>query len=802
MLCCVEISLKIGMLFREYLNLHYKEFCTGCSACVEKCPVSALSLEQDDQGYFVSHFNSDVCINCNACEGICPVLYQRQIIDDRKETPELYAVQMSEEDRRFSSSGGFFPAVAKIILSRGGHVVGCRWSGDMRAEHVVINNIEDLNSLRGSKYVQSYIGDTYKAVRQLLKKKKFVLFVGTPCLVAGLIAFLGKDYENLITIDVLCSYAPSQGYFLSYLKGQYPNEKITKCNFRDKANGWSASAMTIEKDNGSSKIKELRSYDYDLYEKAFLDRLMMSEHCNNCIFPCHQRQGDLSMGDFWEICQLNPSFDDQGTNSILVNSEKGRKLFNEVSKYATKLEKRKLKELSGDRIEKHEWANPHPQYERFQELYSKEGFNKAARECLDNHFDVAILGCYEVRNFGSHLTYFALYHTIKSMGMSVALVGCPADADYQSCGKPEYFKRIPYYAYEMIPQYKDRMNMRAVNDVADKFIIGSDQMWDSTLYKYFGSFGFLDFVFDNKVKLSYATSFGKPDWYGKEQERKKIEYFLSRFDGVSVRETSGVKICKKHFHTNAVWNLDPVFLCNVNYYRELIKNSTISFPEKYLAAYILDCSPSKIQILRKIANRVHLPLMVLADPNNGYQVQDSSIKAPVKYVEDWLKFLAKATYVVTDSFHGMCVSLIFHKKMIAVRNVRRGAARFDDYGVKLSIEDSIKSTFADLLTDKNLFEHNDYDRIDALLKGYKQKSENWLKTKLSIDKTSIPLSTFDIVTMREDELMADRVEKVLKRDIPLAIHENSIIYRAASLFKKYGLFATIKVVLYKIKHML
>lgn len=386
--------------------------------------------------------------------------------------------------------------------------------------------------------------------------------------------------------------------------------------------------------------------------------------------------------------------------------------------------------------------------------------------------------------------------------MSVALVGCPADADYQSCGKPEYFKRIPYYAYEMIPQYKDRMNMRAVNDVADKFIIGSDQMWDSTLYKYFGSYGFLDFVFDNKVKLSYATSFGKPDWYGKEQERKKIEYFLSRFDGVSVRETSGVKICKKHFHANAVWNLDPVFLCNVNHYRELIKNSTISFPKKYLAAYILDCSPSKIQILRKIADRVHLPLMVLADPNNGYQVQDSSIKAPVNYVEDWLKFLAMATYVVTDSFHGMCVSLIFHKKMIAVRNVRRGAARFDDYGVKLSIEASIKSTFADLLTDKNLFEHNDYDRIDALLKGYKQKSENWLKTKLSIDKTSIPLSTFDIVSMREDELMADRMEKVLKRDIPLAIHENSSIYRAASFFKQYGLSATIKVILYKIKHML
>lgn len=108
------------MLFREYLNLHNKEFCTGCSACVEKCPVSALNLVRDDQGYYVSHFNPDACINCNACEGVCPVLYPRQIIKDRKEEPDLYAVQMSEEDRRYSSSGGLFPAVARLVLSRGG----------------------------------------------------------------------------------------------------------------------------------------------------------------------------------------------------------------------------------------------------------------------------------------------------------------------------------------------------------------------------------------------------------------------------------------------------------------------------------------------------------------------------------------------------------------------------------------------------------------------------------------------------------------------------------------------------------
>ncbi|MGN1253097.1 MAG: polysaccharide pyruvyl transferase family protein [Prevotella sp.] len=792
----------MNMLFREYLNLHNKEFCTGCSACVEKCPVSALKLGRDDQGYYVSHFNPDACINCNACEGVCPVLYPRQIIKDRKEEPDLYAVQMSEEDRRYSSSGGFFPAVARLVLSRGGYVTGCRWSDELRAEHVVIADIADLNALRGSKYVQSYMGDTYKAVKQLLKNEKLVLFVGTPCQVAGLNAFLGKDYEKLITIDVLCLYAPSQDYFSSYLKEQYHNGHVTNCNFRDKANGWTSSAMTIETDDGETKSKELRSYDYDLFEKAFVDRLMKSEHCEKCIFPCHQRHGDLTIGDFWEICQLNTSFDDQGTNSVLINSEKGQRIFAEVCQEATRIEKRELKELSGNRIEKHDWTAAHPQYARFQELYLKEGFSRAARECLDNHFDVAILGCYEVRNFGSHLTYFALYHVIKSMGMSVALVGCPADADYQSCGKPEYFKNIPYRSYEMIPQYKDRIDMRAVNNVADKFIIGSDQMWDSTLYEYFGSYGFLDFVFDNKVKLSYATSFGKPDWYGNEEERRKIAFFLSRFDGISVRETSGVKICKNHFHTEAVWALDPVFLCDVDHYRELIKTSTISLPEKYLAAYILDCSPAKLQILREIAGRVQVPLLVLADPNHGYQVQDGAIKAPVKYVEDWLKFLSMATYVVTDSFHGMCVSLIFHKKMIAVRNVRRGAARFDDYGAKLSIQGSIKSTFFDLLNDKNLFEHNDYCSIDALLKTYRDESEIWLKRKLSIDKTSMPLSTYDLISMREDEILADKMQKALSRDVPVAIRESSRIYRVVRFYKQNGLLATTKVVLSKMKHKL
>ena len=198
------------------LNSEAHSFCTGCGACVQKCNFKALSLKQDNQGYYVAHFDSSLCVGCNQCENICPVISNSCSSFCRNKTPLLYAVQMDNEIRQVSSSGGFFSAVATYVLEQNGVVFGAAWNDDLSVYHRAIENIAELDILRRSKYVQSYVGNSFQLVKKILKQKRKVLFTGTPCQIAGLNAFLGKDDNNLITIDLLCLCAPSQRYLKSY----------------------------------------------------------------------------------------------------------------------------------------------------------------------------------------------------------------------------------------------------------------------------------------------------------------------------------------------------------------------------------------------------------------------------------------------------------------------------------------------------------------------------------------------------------------------------------------------------------
>lgn len=773
------------MLFRETINHEAEKFCTGCGACVQKCNKGALNLVQNNQGYYVAQFTEGNCINCNICENVCPILYPHSFAE-RNPEPDLYAVQMNNEIRSISSSGGVFSALASYIIDQGGIVFGAAWEEDLSVRHIYVDTINDLDKLRRSKYVQSYVGKSYQEVRRFLKEGKKVLFTGTPCQIAGLNAFLGKDDKNLLTVDVLCLYAPSQGYFKRYLEESFPTDNVVACNMRDKRFGWRCSVLSLSLSNGSNIIR--RDYE-DLWEQAFLERLMKSEHCASCKFPCHQRQADLTIGDFWEICDIDKRFDNLGTNSVLINSPKGRLYFDNIKGKAKICKKKPLRKLRGNRIEAHDYANPHEQAQRFREKYPQSGFLNSVEQCLTPHYDICLMGCWEVRNFGSHLTYYALYHILKSHGFDVVLVGCPGDASYKTTGRPEYFMDIPYQKWEMQPQYATKRDMREANKLADTFIVGSDQLWDVTLYDYFGRFAFLDFIHDNKKKIAYATSFGKPYWKGSYNKQQEYSAYLKRFDHISVRETSGIDICKKTFGVDAVWNLDPVFLCDKSLYNALANKSHVDTSGDYLAAYILDCTNEKAGILQTMAERLGCKLRILVDPNIKSDLKSCYDKERDFSVEDWLKWIRDSKYVITDSFHGMCVSIKFEKQFIAVVNERRGSARFHDYGHKLRIENRLISSFSDILISAPFDSQINYSELNSIISAESKKSVNWLIDAIKLEKSTKGISDFDISSMR----MEEELDRYLKQSIKRPFAE-----RIKFQLKRTFLFR----VLVKIKHIL
>ena len=187
--------------------------CTGCAACMNSCARSAIQMVADEEGFLVPIVDNDKCVECKLCEKSCPVITKTS--NTNTSQPKAYAV-WNEIDRCVSSSGGAFSSFARYVLKKGGAVFGAAFDTNLHCHHINVTTIEGLDALRGSKYVQSEIGDTYKEIKIVLKDDKYVLFCGTPCQVAGLKAFLRKDYEKLITLDLVCHGVPSDFVFQAY----------------------------------------------------------------------------------------------------------------------------------------------------------------------------------------------------------------------------------------------------------------------------------------------------------------------------------------------------------------------------------------------------------------------------------------------------------------------------------------------------------------------------------------------------------------------------------------------------------
>ena len=298
--------------------------CCGCGACAQRCPHNAIELIQDNEGFLYPQIDESICIDCGLCERVCPIINQEL----PSEPIKTFAAKNNDENiRQQSSSGGIFTLLATKVINNGGVVFGAIFNAKWEVEHDYTDTIEGLAKFRGSKYVQSKIGNNYILAEEYLKDGKQVLFSGTPCQIAGLKRFLRKEYDNLICVDIICHGVPSPFIWQKYLE-QYNPADLSSISFRDKTNSWKRYEVVIRQEKKTIIREDIGK---NIYMKLFLSDLCLRPSCSNCNSKSGKSKSDITIADFWGIQHLHPDFDDdKGCNLVLINSEKGLNLFNKL----------------------------------------------------------------------------------------------------------------------------------------------------------------------------------------------------------------------------------------------------------------------------------------------------------------------------------------------------------------------------------------------------------------------------------------------------------------------------------------
>lgn len=320
--------------------------CCGCRSCEQACPVEAISMQFDAEGFLYPDVDLDMCIDCGVCAKVCGIDNA-----NKAKHPQgnfFAAFNNNVQTRKISSSGGVFSAIAEYVLDRGGVVYGAAFTEDLQLEYTRVENKEGLDRLRGSKYIQADTENSFSQVKRDLEVGRLVYFVGTGCQIAGLKLYLRKDYNNLLTSDLVCHGTPSIKLFHLFTdKIETDREiKLKDYKFRDKTvNGWSCSSSSSYKNRFGREKTILYDKTMNAYMNAFLSGAIAREVCYECPFVGGERTGDVTLADYWSIRKHHPEIDYQhGVSCISVNTESGNKLI------------KALKANISTRESRYEWA--------------------------------------------------------------------------------------------------------------------------------------------------------------------------------------------------------------------------------------------------------------------------------------------------------------------------------------------------------------------------------------------------------------------------------------------------------------
>lgn len=311
--------------------INYDNKCCGCSACWNICPKLAIDFKENSEGFEYPVIDKDKCIDCGICITVCPAINSQGKNNFKDEV--FACANLNEQEQYNSSSGGVFTLLSKEVLNRSGVVYGAAFENAKVVKHIKIEREEDIAKIRGSKYLQSKMSSVYDSVKEDLELGKYVLFSGTPCQVGGIRNFLRKDYRKLLLVDFICHGVPSPLVWRKYID-EYEkiiNNKIVLVNFRNKKNGWKNFNLCLKDASGKLFIEE---HEKNVYMKGFLNELYLRPSCYNCSCKGTDRVSDITIGDFWGVDTIYPSFfDNRGISVLKVNSDLGYEFFCDIKKH-------------------------------------------------------------------------------------------------------------------------------------------------------------------------------------------------------------------------------------------------------------------------------------------------------------------------------------------------------------------------------------------------------------------------------------------------------------------------------------
>lgn len=312
------------------IEIKEKSQCCGCTACSSICPKKAIVMKQDEEGFMYPIIDKRKCVNCGLCDKVCPI----KNVKENKNSQHAYIFQNADDKiRRESTSGGAFTAIAEYVIDNNGIVYGAVFDDKYKVIHKGIDNKEELYKFRNSKYVQSEMKNCYSEIKEYLNKAKLVCFSGTSCQVEGLKNYLGKHYENLILVDVVCRAVPSPLIWKKYLNMRQKQYKdISKIMFRDKYYGYKYSNLSIYSKNSDKKQEYHKGVDSDPYLRAFFTNICDRPSCYDCKFKKLHRESDITIWDCFNVEKFDKNFDDdKGTSRVLTHTENGKNIIDILS---------------------------------------------------------------------------------------------------------------------------------------------------------------------------------------------------------------------------------------------------------------------------------------------------------------------------------------------------------------------------------------------------------------------------------------------------------------------------------------
>ena len=737
-----------------------RKICTACGACKNICPKNAIQMKEDSKGFLYPSIDEKKCVNCHQCEKVCKNI--RTILKNfPSQTLALQSKNNTLSER--SSSGGLFAQIAKYVLEKNGIVFGCtieKINNEFNVKHIYIDNENDLYKLQGSKYVQSNVQNTYREVQNLIKQNKFVLFSLIHCQIGGLKAYLqNKDYNNLLTIDVNCTGTPSLKLFndyVNFLENKF-KKKIINFEFRNKIKmGWCCGKALITFENKKQKL----IYNSSSYLNLFINGGIHRKSCYNCFFTGLDRIADITLADCWGIELEYPNLlkqnrgtldKDKGISLVLINTSKGEEILGNIKEKLiienidiTKLKKYngpfkapiKLNEINKNYLSVYEKFGYNAMDKLFKKNLGWKYFYYKIKERTpifvkniirlfikktNNKVDCLLLTWFAGANYGSILTAYALKESIKKLGLSVKYINNGVSIGYSKKFNKKYAE-----VTDLCLVNKDFENL---NKLSNTFIVGADNQLDFNCVKERIYQNLLDFTNSSSKKMIISGSFGSWDWEEKLEVMQNLKLLFQRFDFISTREDISKQKLKEKFNIDAEWFMDPVFFLEKQDYENLINNTQTNDYKNSIMRYILYPNKDTTNTIKYIQKKYNLNVNYFYGNEFAMNIKNSTNMS----VENWLKSIRDAKFIVTDSFHCVAFAIIFNRPVICLKN-KCDTTRFFSIFNKLNISIPIYSSYQNFLDNINEQYNIDYEKINNFLKIYRKQILTQIKEEFDREK--------------------------------------------------------------------